>query len=75
MMATKPQLPQAGQPYRVSLFGGPLDGKSGTVISEGGLNECVEFEVGEERVRYLRTGGGSHAGGKSAWSYQFSPES
>ncbi len=66
--------PKAGDSYKVSLFGGPLDGKSGTVISEGGLNPAVEFEVDGVRERYVATGRGSHAGGRSAWSYEHSPQ-
>ncbi|MEY2849362.1 MAG: hypothetical protein RI885_2029 [Actinomycetota bacterium] len=71
MTAKQPAHPAAGDHYKVSLFGGPLDGKSGTVVSEGGLNPVVEFEVGLVRLRYSATGKGSHAGGRSAWSYEF----
>lgn len=74
MNPAKPELPKAGDSYRVSLYGGPLNGKSGTVVSEGGLNEWIEFEVDGDRARYARTGGGSHGGGKSAWTYEFRPE-
>lgn len=75
MAVPKPRLPEAGESYRVSLFGGPLDSKTGTVVSEhGGLNPHIEFEVGEERFRYTSTGGGSHGGGRSAWSYRFTEE-
>lgn len=71
MTTKQPAHPAVGDSYKVSLFGGPLDGKSGTVISEGGLNPVVEFEVGDQRLRYTATGKGSHAGGRSAWSYEF----
>ncbi|MFP7762117.1 hypothetical protein [Marisediminicola sp. LYQ134] len=74
MTGSRPELPAAGEKYRVCLFGGPLDGKTGTVVSEGGLNASIEFEVDEVRARYVSTGGGSHGGGKSAWSYNFSPD-
>lgn len=72
MAIAKPRLPEAGESYRVSLFGGPLEGKTGTVVSEkGGLNEFIEFEVDDNRLRYSSTGGGSHGGGRSAWTYRF----
>lgn len=72
MPIAKPRLPDAGESYRVSLFGGPLDSKTGTVVSDrGGLNEVIEFEVDDTRLRYRSTGGGSHGGGRSAWSYRF----
>lgn len=72
MPIQQPRLPDAGEAYRVSLFGGPLDSKSGTVVSDsGGLNPHIEFEVDGVRLRYASTGGGSHGGGKSAWSYRF----
>ena len=71
MTMAKPRHPEAGESYRVSLMGGPLDGKSGTVVSDGGLNPSIEFEVDGERARYESTGGGSHGGGKSAWTYRW----
>lgn len=61
--------PAAGEPYRVWLDGGPLDGERRTLISEGGLNRVAEFQVGDTTARYLGSGDGHDANGQQTWRY------